>query len=45
MKTFIVALAVGASLVACASVPMGSAQQDATLKEFTVAADKAGLFI
>ena len=43
-KLFAVAL-VAASLVGCASVPMGDAKQDAALKTFTVAPDKAGIFV
>jgi hypothetical protein len=43
-KLFAVAL-VAASLVGCASVPMGDAKQDAALKTFTVAPDKAGVYI
>ncbi len=43
-KLFAVAL-VAASLAGCASVPMGDATQDAALKTFTVAPDKAGLYI
>jgi len=43
-KLFAVAL-VAASLVGCASVPMGDAKQDAALKTFTVAPDKAGIYI
>lgn len=43
-KMFAVAL-VAASLVGCASVPMGDAKQDAALKTFTVAPDKAGIYV
>jgi hypothetical protein len=43
-KLFAVAL-VAASLVGCASVPMGDAKQDAALKTYTVAPDKAGIYI
>lgn len=48
MKHFLATLVIsviGAILVGCASVPMGDPQQDATLKTFAVAPDKAGLFI
>jgi hypothetical protein len=45
MKKFLFALALGASLVGCASVPMGDPKQDAALKTFTVPADKAGVYI
>jgi hypothetical protein len=45
MNNFIAAVLVGASLVGCASVPMGDPQQDAALKTFSVAPDEAGIFI
>ncbi|WP_428420582.1 DUF2846 domain-containing protein [Methylibium sp.] len=39
------ALALTLALVGCASVPMGDAKQDATLKTFQAPADKAGIYI
>jgi hypothetical protein len=45
MKKLIAVALVAASLVGCASVPMGDAKQDAALKTFTVAPDKAGVYI
>lgn len=45
MQHFIAMLVIGASLVGCASVPMGDPQEDATLKTFAIAPDKAGIFI
>jgi len=44
-KHFAAVLAVAASLVGCASVPMGDPQQDAALKAFAVAPDRAGIFV
>lgn len=38
-------LVICASLVGCASVPMGDARQDQALKTFAVAPDKAGIYI
>ncbi|MFZ5523277.1 MAG: DUF2846 domain-containing protein [Pseudomonadota bacterium] len=32
-------------LAGCASVPMGDAKQDAALKTFTIASDKAGVYV
>ncbi len=43
-KLFITAL-IAASLVGCASVPMGDPKRDAELKTFTVPASKAGVYI
>lgn len=45
MRKLLFAFAVISSLAGCATVPMGSAEQDATLKKFTPPADKAGLYI
>ena len=45
MKKLFAAVLVAASLVGCASVPMGDAKQDAALKTFTVAPDKAGIYV
>ncbi len=36
---------ISASLVGCASVPMGDPARDLTLKQFDVAPDKAGVYI
>jgi hypothetical protein len=42
----LIALALlSASLVGCASVPMGDVKQDAALKTFEIAPDKSGIFI
>jgi len=45
VREIIAAIILVASLVGCASVPMGDAKQDAALKTFTIAPDKAGVFI
>src|SRR4051812_22648071 len=45
MKQLFAAMLVAASLVGCASVPKGDATQDAALKTFTVAPDKAGIYV
>jgi len=45
MKQFIAALFIGLSLAGCATAPMADLQQDAALKTFTIAPDKAGIFI
>ncbi len=45
MRKLLFALVVISSLAGCASVPMGSAEQDAALKKFTPPTDKAGLYI
>jgi hypothetical protein len=44
-KHFAAQLTVAAGLVGCASVPMGDPQQDAALKAFAVAPDRAGIFV
>jgi hypothetical protein len=45
VKPFIATIVIGASLAACAFVPMGDLQQDAALKTFVVAPDEAGIYI
>ncbi|MDQ8021422.1 MAG: DUF2846 domain-containing protein [Moraxellaceae bacterium] len=45
MKKLIAVSLIAASLVGCASVPMGDPKQDAALKTFTAPKDKAGVFI
>ena len=45
MKHVAAALAMAASLLGCASVPMGDPQQDAALKAFAVAPHRAGIFV
>ena len=45
MKKLFVAAAIAVNLVGCASVNMGSAQQDAAAKTFKAPADKAGIYI
>ena len=45
MKKLLVAALIAASLVGCASVPMGDAKKDAALKTFTAPADKVGVYI
>lgn len=45
MRRFIFAGLMVSALAGCASVPMGSAQQDAALKTFTVPPDKTGIYI
>lgn len=41
----LISLALLISLAGCASVPMGSAQQDAALKTFSVPSDRAGIYV
>ena len=45
MKKIILATFIVASLVGCASVPMGDAKQNAALKTFAIAADKSAVYI
>jgi hypothetical protein len=45
MKKFLAAAAIGLVFTGCASVPMGDPKQDAALKAFTVAPDKAGIYV
>ena len=45
MKKFAVAALIAIALCGCASVPMGDAKQDAGLKTFQVAPDKAGIYV
>lgn len=45
MKKLLVAAAIAVNLVGCASVNMGSPQQDAAAKAFKAPADKAGIYI
>jgi len=45
MKKFAVAALIAIVLCGCASVPMGDAKQDAALKTFQVAPDKAGIYV
>ena len=45
MKKFVLVGLMVSALAGCASVPMGSAQQDAALKTFTVSPDKTGIYI
>ncbi|MHB1700861.1 MAG: DUF2846 domain-containing protein [Acidobacteriaceae bacterium] len=45
MKKLLIGIFMLSALAGCASVPMGSAQQDAALKTFTVPPDKAGIYI
>ncbi len=45
MKSLITVVALALSLVGCASVNMGDAKQDATLKTFAIPKDKAGVYI
>lgn len=45
MKLYVSALFAGLTLVGCAEVPMADVQQDAAVKTFTIAPDKAGIFI
>lgn len=45
MKKMFIAAVLASSLAGCASVPMGDAKQDATLKTFSVPTDKAGVYI
>jgi hypothetical protein len=45
MNKLLAAFVVLLALSGCASVPMGDAGQDAALKSFTVAPDKAGIYV
>lgn len=45
MKKILAVAVVAMTLVGCASVPLGDAQQDAALKTFSVVPDKAGVYI
>ena len=45
MKRSAACLLIAASLVGCASVPMNDPRQDATLKTFAIAPERAGIFI
>jgi hypothetical protein len=45
MKSLIAVAALALSLVGCASVNMGDTKQDAALKTFAIASDKAGVYI
>ncbi len=45
MKSLFTVVALTLSLVGCASVNMGDAKQDAALKTFSIASDKAGVYI
>lgn len=45
MKSLISTVVISLSLVGCASVNMGDAKQDAALKTFVIAKDKAGVYI
>jgi hypothetical protein len=45
MKSLIAVVALSLSLVGCASVNMGDEKQDAALKTFAIAKDKAGVYI
>ena len=45
MKSWIITVFFFATLLGCASVPMGDPEQDAALKTFTVPPGQAGLFI
>lgn len=45
MKLYIAATLMGLTLLGCASTPMADAQHDAAVKTFTIAPDKAGVFI
>lgn len=45
MKRLLAVSLISAALVGCASVPMGDAKQDASLKTFSAPADKAGIYI
>lgn len=45
MKKLFAATLVAMSLVGCASVPQGDPKQDAAAKTFTIAPDKAALYI
>ncbi len=45
MRKLVALCMISASLVGCASVPMGDPARDLTLKQFDVAPDKAGVYI
>lgn len=45
MKKLISAAMIAIALTGCASVPMGDPQQDAALKTFKIAPDKAGIYV
>lgn len=45
MKKLVVAAAVAVNLVGCASVNMGTPQQDAAVKAFKAPADKAAIYV
>lgn len=45
MKKLLAAFVVISSLAGCASVPMGSPQQDSALKQFNAPAGKTGLYV
>ncbi len=45
MKKILLASMIAMNLVGCASVNMGSAQQDAAAKTFKAPADKAGIYV
>lgn len=45
MTKFLAVVALSAVLAGCASVPMADPQQDAALKTFTIAPNKAGVYV
>lgn len=45
MKLYFVPLFIALAISGCASVPMGDPTQDAALKTFSVAKDKAGIYV
>jgi PBP1b-binding outer membrane lipoprotein LpoB len=45
MKRILAVAGIALLLGGCASVPMGDAKQDAALKTFTIAPDKAGVYV
>ena len=45
MRKLLASVFLAASLIGCASVPMGDEKQDAALKAFTIAPNKSGVFI
>lgn len=45
MKKLFAAAVIALALTGCASVPMGDAEQDAALKTFAIAPEKAGIYI
>jgi hypothetical protein len=45
MNRFLAAVAFGLALSGCASVPMGDAGQDAALKTFKIAPNRAGIYV